>query len=189
MRARIWRPQRLPPAPRRAAPANLSAASTQFFPRRRALPRLDRLLARLRAQKDELLMVLKRPDIPLHTNGSEYDIRCQVTRRKVPAAYKLSSRDRSLWLEGPCDVKAFLCVAWLYSRVNVIATFEMSVAPVGLIVIDCRLASIDITRSAVNGDDTDKTKVPFQSRIHNCRDYPLPLSYRINRMAQSRPQV
>ena len=35
-------------------------------------------------------------------------------------------------------------------RVNVIATFEMSVAPVGLIVIDCRLASIGITRSAVN---------------------------------------
>ena len=28
-------------------------------------------------------MVLKRPEIPLHTNGTENDIRCQVTRRKV----------------------------------------------------------------------------------------------------------
>ena len=28
-------------------------------------------------------MVLDRPEIPLHTNGSENDIRCHVTRRKV----------------------------------------------------------------------------------------------------------
>ena len=33
----------------------------------------------------ELLMVLEQPEIPLHTNGSENDIRCQVTRRKVSA--------------------------------------------------------------------------------------------------------
>jgi Transposase IS66 family len=44
---------------------------------------LDRLLSRLKAQKSELLLVLERPDIPLHTNGSENDIRCQVTRRKI----------------------------------------------------------------------------------------------------------
>jgi hypothetical protein len=46
---------------------------------------LDRLLARLHANKAELLRVLERPEIPLHTNGSENDIRCQVTRRKVSA--------------------------------------------------------------------------------------------------------
>ena len=28
-------------------------------------------------------MVLDRPEIPLHTNGSENDIRCQVTKRKI----------------------------------------------------------------------------------------------------------
>ena len=44
---------------------------------------LDRLLGRLHANKTELLMVLERPEIPLHTNGTENDIRCQVTRRKV----------------------------------------------------------------------------------------------------------
>src|SRR5271156_722038 len=43
----------------------------------------DRLLARLHANKAELLKVLDRPEIPLHTNGSENDIRCHVTRRKV----------------------------------------------------------------------------------------------------------
>lgn len=31
----------------------------------------------------ELLMVLDRPEIPLHTNGSENDIRCHVTKRKI----------------------------------------------------------------------------------------------------------
>jgi hypothetical protein len=44
---------------------------------------LDRLLIRLHAQQDELLAVLERPDIPLHINDSENDIRCQVTRRKI----------------------------------------------------------------------------------------------------------
>ena len=44
---------------------------------------LDRLLAWLHKKKSELLMVLDRPEIPLHTNGSENDVRCQVTRRKV----------------------------------------------------------------------------------------------------------
>jgi len=33
-----------------------------------------------------LLMVLGRPEIPLHTNGSENDIRCQVTRSKISVA-------------------------------------------------------------------------------------------------------
>jgi hypothetical protein len=44
---------------------------------------LDRLLARLHRRKDELLRVLDRPEIPLHTNGSENDIRACVTRRKI----------------------------------------------------------------------------------------------------------
>ena len=44
---------------------------------------LDRLLARLHANKDELLVVLERPEVPLHTNGSERDLRPQVVKRKI----------------------------------------------------------------------------------------------------------
>jgi hypothetical protein len=44
---------------------------------------LDRLLARLHRRKAELLRVLERPEIPLHTHGSENDIRACVTKRKV----------------------------------------------------------------------------------------------------------
>ena len=44
---------------------------------------LDRPLARLHRRKAELLRVLQRPEIPLHTNGSENDIRACVTKRKI----------------------------------------------------------------------------------------------------------
>ena len=52
-------------------------------PQKRICPSSHRLLGRQRANKSELLMVLERPDIPLHTNGSENDVRCQVEKRKI----------------------------------------------------------------------------------------------------------
>ena len=44
---------------------------------------LDRLLERLKKNRDELLRVLDHPETPLHTNQIENDIRDHVTRRKV----------------------------------------------------------------------------------------------------------
>ncbi|HME21395.1 MAG TPA: transposase, partial [Acetobacteraceae bacterium] len=63
----------------------LRARFDRIFRRRTGFVTLDRLLARLHANKAELLVVLDRSETPLHTNGSENDIRCQVTRRKVGA--------------------------------------------------------------------------------------------------------
>jgi hypothetical protein len=63
----------------------LRARFDRIFLRRTGFVTLDRLLKRLHANKAELLMVLDRPGTPLHTNGSENDIRCYVTRRKVSA--------------------------------------------------------------------------------------------------------
>ena len=40
-------------------------------------------LDRLHRRKSELLHVLQRPEIPLHTNNSENDIRTYVTKRKI----------------------------------------------------------------------------------------------------------
>ena len=54
-----------------------------IFKRKTGFTRLDRLLKRIYANKSELLRVLDYPSTPLHTNGSENDIRCQVTRRKI----------------------------------------------------------------------------------------------------------
>jgi hypothetical protein len=62
---------------------SVRARFDRIFKRKTGFVTLDRLLAQLNANKPELLMVLDRPEIPLHTNGSENDIRCQITRRKV----------------------------------------------------------------------------------------------------------
>ena len=87
MRALIWRfyhdlkAYRAAPTARRQS--ELRARFDHIFRRRTGFVTLDRLLARLHANKPELLMVLDRPEIPLHTNGSERDIRLHVTKRKI----------------------------------------------------------------------------------------------------------
>ena len=70
-------------APTKRRKAALRARFDRIFTRKTGFVTLDRLLARLHANEPELLMVLNRPEIPLHTNGSENDVRCHVTRRKV----------------------------------------------------------------------------------------------------------
>ena len=67
--------------PRRAAA--LRARFDRIFKRQTGYVTLDRLLARQHRRKHELLRVLQRPEIPLHTNGSENDIRACVTKRKI----------------------------------------------------------------------------------------------------------
>src|SRR5918911_3066275 len=63
--------------------AALRARFTRIFRRGTGYIMLDRLLARLYRRKRELLRVLEHPEIPLHTNGSENDIRAFVTKRKI----------------------------------------------------------------------------------------------------------
>ena len=72
---------RLDPTPRRRS--EMRARFDRIFRRNTGFVTLDRLLKRLHANKAELLMVLDRPEIPLHTNASENDIRCQVTKRQI----------------------------------------------------------------------------------------------------------
>jgi len=70
-------------APTAQSKAVLQAEFDRIFTGKTGFVTLDRLLARFHANKAKLLKVLERPEIPLHTNGSENDIRCHVTRRKV----------------------------------------------------------------------------------------------------------
>lgn len=71
----------LDPDPKQARA--LRARFERIFTRRTGYVMLDRLLARLHRQRAALLRVLERPEIPLHTNGSENDIRTFVTKRKI----------------------------------------------------------------------------------------------------------
>src|SRR3954454_13341625 len=70
-------------APTPARRPALRARFDRVFGRVTGFAELDATVARLRANKAELLVVLDRPEIPLHTNGSENDIRCFVTKRKI----------------------------------------------------------------------------------------------------------
>jgi hypothetical protein len=87
VRALIWwfytdlKAYKRDPCPRRKG--QLRARFDRIFRRRTGFVTLDRLLARLHANKEELLVVLERPEVPLHTNGSERDLRPQVVRRKI----------------------------------------------------------------------------------------------------------
>jgi Transposase IS66 family len=84
---------------------------------------LDRLLKRLHDKKPELLMVLDRPEIPLHTNGSENDIRSQVTRRKVSGGTRSDvgrdCRDAFLGLAKTCAKLSIRFWDYLGARLRV----------------------------------------------------------------------
>jgi hypothetical protein len=112
---------RLNPARRRASA--LRARFDRIFRRRTGFATLDRLLARLHANKAALLMVLDRPETPLHTNASENDIRCQVTRRKISAGTRSAegrdSRDALLGLAKTCDKLGLPFWDYLGSRLKV----------------------------------------------------------------------
>src|SRR5215218_450215 len=110
-RALIWwfyrdlKAYRREPTPRRRS--ELRARFDRLCGRRTGFVVLDRLLARLHANKAELLRVLERPEIPLHTNGSENDIRCYVTRRKISGGTRSDQgrdgRDAFLGLMKTCQ--------------------------------------------------------------------------------------
>ena len=92
---------------------------------------LDRLLARLHRRKAELLRVLERPEIPLHTNGSENDIRACVTKRKVSGGTMSedgrTARDVLLGLLKTCRKLGVSFWRYLGDRLRVPAA--MSVPP------------------------------------------------------------
>jgi hypothetical protein len=100
----------------------LRARFDRIFRRRTGFVTLDRLLKRLHANKAELLMVLQRPEIPLHTNGSENDIRCHVTRRKVSAGTRSDRgrdcRDAFLGLAKTCAKHGVTFWDYLGSRLR-----------------------------------------------------------------------
>ena len=64
-----------------------------------------------------------RPDIPLHTNGSENDIRCQVTRRKISGGTRSETgrdcRDAFLGLMKTCDKLGVSFWDYLGSRLDI----------------------------------------------------------------------
>ena len=137
IRALIWpfyrdlKAYRQNPSPQRKA--TLRARFDRIFTRKTGFVTLDRLLARLHTNKAELLMVLERPEIPLHTNGSENDIRCQVTKRKVSGGTRSDAgrdcRDAFLGLAKTCSKLGIAFWDYLGARLAVPGQHEVPHLP------------------------------------------------------------
>ena len=115
------------PCPRRAAA--LRARFDRIFTRKTGYLTLDRLMARLHRRKTDLLRVLRHPDIPLHTNGSENDIRACVIKRKISGGTMSdpgrTARDVMLGLMKTCAKCGVSFFRYLGNRLNVPGSIVM----------------------------------------------------------------
>jgi hypothetical protein len=87
VRDKIWKLyeglKRYKQNPRAKAKARLQARFDQIFTSKTSSATLNQALKRLYKNKSELLMVLERPEIPLHNNAAENAIREYVKKRKI----------------------------------------------------------------------------------------------------------
>lgn len=122
--------------PCRGRAAQMRARFDRIFTRKTGFVTLDRLMARLHGRKDELLRVLDRPEIPLHTNGSENDIRCHVTKRKISGGTwsdpGRQARDTFLGLLKTCQKLSVSFFDYLGDRLGVVGA--PTVQPLALLV-------------------------------------------------------
>lgn len=78
-------------------------------------------------------MVLDRPEIPLHTNSFENDIRCQVTKRKISGGTRSDAgrdcRDTFLGLAKTCVKLGISFWDYLGARLAVAGTLAIPSLP------------------------------------------------------------
>jgi hypothetical protein len=95
----------------------------RVFGRVTGFAELDEVVARLHANKDELLVVLDRPDIPLNTNNSESAVRSVVTKRKISGETRSlagkQARDTFLSLLKTCAKHAISFWDYLGARLKI----------------------------------------------------------------------
>jgi hypothetical protein len=92
--------------PHKKARRTLERRFDALFTQKTRYQTLNQLLRRLHRNKPELLRVLERPEIPLHTNDSERDVRDYVKKRKVSGGTRSDvgrrSRDTFISLKKTC---------------------------------------------------------------------------------------
>ena len=85
--------------------------------------------------------MLDRPEIPLHPNGSENDIRCQVIRRKISAGTRSDAgrdcRDAFLGLAKTCAKLGIAFWDYLGARLAVPGSAAIALLPE---IVSARLA-------------------------------------------------
>ncbi len=108
--------------PNSAKKIELENRFDEIFQEKTCFITLNLALERLYKNKTELLLVLQRPEIPLHNNGSESDIREYVKRRKVSGGTRSSSgrqsRDTFTSLKKTCRKLGLSFWEYLNDRVS-----------------------------------------------------------------------
>lgn len=109
----------------------------EIFTQKTSYTTLNKMLGRIHDNKAELLLVLDRPEVPLHTNGSETDIRDYVKKRKVSGGTRSDEgrrcRDTFTSLKKTCRKLGISFWQYLTSR---LAVDEQTVAYLPDIVLE-----------------------------------------------------
>lgn len=109
-------------APRAEQKRELQERFEAIFTQKTCYHTLNLALKRLHANKPELLLVLERPEIPLHNNVSENDIRDFVKKRKISASTRSElgrrCRDTFLSLKKTCRKLGLSFRAFLHDRLS-----------------------------------------------------------------------
>ena len=115
--------------------AVLEASFEQIFTQTTCFETLNQVLRRLKRRQAELLKVLDRPELPLHNNASEQDIREFVTKRKISGSTRSEAgrrcRDTFASLKKTCRKLGISFWEYLKDRVsgqNVIPTLGELIA-------------------------------------------------------------
>jgi hypothetical protein len=105
-------------SPTPARRASLESGFDRLFLKETGWPELNAVLRRIHGKKPELLLVLDHPEIPLHNNLSENDIRQYVKKRKISAGTRSDAgrrcRDTFLSLKTTC--RKLGITFWRYLR-------------------------------------------------------------------------
>ena len=108
------------PTPMRRA--RLEKDFDRLFLQKTGWPELNEVLRKIHGKKSELLLVLDHPEIPLHNNLSENDIRQYVKKRKISAGTRSDAgrrcRDTFLSLKTTCRKLGVTFWSYLRDRIN-----------------------------------------------------------------------
>src|SRR5664280_1163329 len=99
--------------------------------RRTGFADLNEALRRIHEKRDDLLLVLERPEIPLHNNLSENDIREWAKKRKISAGTRseLGRRSRDTFISLKKTCRKLGVSFWQYLRDRLRGVHELLALP------------------------------------------------------------
>lgn len=117
------------PTPQRKAA--LERDFDRLFRRRTGFADLNEALRRIREKRDDLLLVLERPEIPLHNNLSESDIREWAKKRKISAGTRseLGRRCRDTFVSLKKTCRKLKVSFWRYLQDRIRGVHEVLALP------------------------------------------------------------